>query len=185
MIKRNVTRRAAALLGPLALIAALVLAPAGCRRQRVKVQETEEEAPRLASMIHMADPRAGSQLLSGFHDIEQNAWRWTERRFSVALRPPAGSAQNGGVLNLKFTIPEVTITKLQEITLAASVNGSPLPPETYKKAGDYTYTREVPPHVLTGESVRVDFTLDKALAPGEADGRELGVVVLNARLEPK
>ena len=42
------------------LLAALAacLALAGCRsKQKVKVQATEEEAPSLASTVHVADPR--------------------------------------------------------------------------------------------------------------------------------
>jgi hypothetical protein len=164
----------------------LLLAPLGCRRSRkVKVQATEEEAPRMASIIHMSDPKTASQLVSGFYDVEQNAWRWAQKRFSVVLRPPTGAAQRGAALNLRFTVPDVVITRLQSVTISASVNGSPLPPETYSKPGEFTYSRDVPPNLLTGESVRVDFTLDKAMAPSEADQRELGVVVLSVGLELK
>jgi len=179
-------RRAAFRLAAAALTAALAFAPLGCKRERkVKVQATEEEAPRLASMIHMSDPKAGGQLVSGFYDVEQNAWRWAQKRFSVVLRPPAGAAQRGAVLNLKFAIPDAVISKLQSETVSASVNGSPLPPETYSKAGEFTYGKDVPSNLLTGESVRVDFTLDKAIAPSASDQRELGVVVLSVGLEAK
>ena len=35
----------------------------------------------------------------------------------------------------------------------------------------------MPPNLLAGESVKVDFALDKALPPGASDQRELGLVV--------
>jgi hypothetical protein len=38
---------------------------------------------------------------------------------------------------------------------------------------------------LTGESVRIDFKLDKAIAPSESDLRELGVVAHSIGLELK
>jgi hypothetical protein len=184
-MKPTTLKRRTALMLCLAVLP-LVFAPLACRRSRnVKVQATEEEAPRLASIIHMSDPKIASQLVSGFYDVEQNAWRWAQKRFSVVLRPPLGSAQRGAALNLKFTVPDVTINRLQNLTLSAAVNGSPLAPETYGKPGEYRYSRDLPPNLLTGEAVRVDFTLDKAMAPSAADQRELGVVVLSVGLELK
>ncbi len=178
------TRRAAALFCLAAL--PFLFAPFGCKRQRkVQVKTTEEEAPRMASMIHMSDPKTASQLVSGFYDVEQNAWRWAQRRFSVVLRTPIGAAQKGATLNLKFTIPDVIIAKLGSVTVAATVNGSALPPEKYDKPGEFSYSRDVPSNLLTGESARVDFTLDKAMAPSDSDQRELGVVVLSVGLEMK
>ena len=56
--------------------------------------------------------------------------------------------------------------------------GSALPPETYTTAGDYFYVREIPASLLTGDSLRVDFQLDKAMPPSSADIRELGIIVL-------
>ena len=180
----NPSRRQALLLCLAAL--PLAVAPLGCRRQKkVQVQATIEEPPRMASMVHMGDAKAAGQLVSGFYDIEQNAWRWAQKRFSVALRPPLGSAQKGATLNLKFTLPGVIVAKLKSVTVSATVNGSALAPETYSKEGEFTYSREVAPNLLTGDAARVDFTLDKALAPSEADQRELGIVVNSVGLEPK
>lgn len=169
------------------LLAALPLlaASSGCKRKKVQVQATEEEAPRMASMVHMGDPKAQAQLVSGFYDIEQNAWRWAQKKFSVALRPPLGAAQKGATLTLKYTVPDVILSKLQSITITPTVNGTALAPETISKAGDYTLTRDVASTLLTGDSARVDFALDKALAPSESDQRELGIVVLSIGLEPK
>jgi hypothetical protein len=160
-----------------ALLVTLAFAPLGCKRQ-----QADQEAPGMASTVHMGDPRIGNQLVSGFYGIEQNAWRWTGRRFSLVLRPPFGSAQKGATLQLRLTVPPVVIEKLKTIALSATIGGSTLPPETYTQAGDYTYTREVAPALLAGESVRVDFQLDKSMPPSGADLRDLGVVVLSAGL---
>src|SRR5262249_23179484 len=121
---------------------AACLALAGCRsKQKVKVQATEEEAPTLASIVHTADPRVASQLISGFYGIEGTAWRWTAGKFSVLLRPPRTSAQQGAVLQLKFAVPDPIINSLKTVSLHATVNGKDLPAETYTKAGEYTYTK--------------------------------------------
>jgi hypothetical protein len=163
----------------------LVFAPPGCKPRKVRVQQTDEEAPRMASALHMGDPKAEAQLVSGFYGIEQGAWRWTQRQFAVVLRPPFGSAAKGATLQLRLTAPPVVIKKLKTISLSATVSGSALPPETYTQPGDYTYTRAVPASLLTGEAVRVDFQLDKAMPPNSSDLRELGVVVVSVGLELK
>ena len=165
---------------------AMLIALAGCRsKQKVRVQATEEEAPSLASTVHTADPRVAAQLISGFYGIEDNAWRWTAGKFSVLLRPPRTAAQKGAILQLKLALPDPIIGPLKSVTLSATVNGTALPPETYTKSGEFTYARDVPPNLMSGEAVKVEFALDKALPPSAADQRELGLVVSVVGFEPK
>jgi hypothetical protein len=167
-------------------VAVLALAPLGCKQARkVQVQQTVEEAPRVASVIHMGDAKAETQLVSGFYGIEGNAWRWAARQFTVILRPPFGASQRGGTLQLNLTIPQVVIDKLKTLSLTAAIDGSPLAPETYTQPGPYTYKRDVPGNLLTADSVKVDFQLDKAIPPSGQDQRELGVVVNSVSLEAK
>jgi hypothetical protein len=171
-------------LGSAALLTLLAFAISGCKKD-VAVEETQEEAPGLAAVVRMGDARVAGQLATGFYGVEQNAWRWTRQNFSVVLRPPAGSAQKGAKLNFKFTIPDSHIAKLQSVTLSGEAGGQPLAPETYKTGGNLTYSRDIPASALTGESVKVDFHLDKVMPPAGADKRELGVVALSVGLEPK
>jgi hypothetical protein len=166
------------------LLVTLALAPLGCKRKPA-VAPPSGEAPGMASTVHMGDPETAPQLISGFYGIEQSAWRWTGRRFSVVLRTPSGAAQKGATLQLRLTVPAVIIEKLKTISLSAAIGATTLPPETYTQAGEYTYTREVPPALLAGDSVRVDFQLDKSIPPSGADARDLGVVVLSAGVELK
>lgn len=159
----------------------------GCRGPESVPVETIEEAPAapLAPMVHAADPKAAFQLVKGFYEIEQNAWRWTAREFSVTLRPPARADEKGAVLRLKLTVPDPVIAKLKSVQLSARVGEATLEPETYSKPGEYTYVRDVPATALGGDAVSVDFSLDKALPPGEVDQRELGIVFTSVGLELK
>jgi len=168
-------------------LAAGLLASAGCKRKarKMTMEPADEETTSLATMVHVADPRATVQLIRGFHDVEQNAWRWTMRKFSVTLKTPAGAAARGATLQLKFVIPDVVLAKLKSLALSASVEGTPLAGETYTAAGEQTYTRDVPPQAFKADAVTVDFVLDKALPPGPADRRELGVIVTTAGLEAR
>lgn len=172
----------------LALLLILILVLPGCKHRKVAVQQTIEDVaapPSVASMIHMGDPKAAGQLISGFHDIENHAWRWTMRQFSVVLRPPPGSAHKDAVLTLNLTVPPVVLQEQKAITIFASIDGHKLPDETWSKPGEYAYKRDVPASLLTSDTVRVDFVLDKAIPPGAKDARELGIVVARVGLEPK
>jgi hypothetical protein len=172
--------------GTVALLLGVALLPlSACKSQSVPVHPQNNEAPPLASSIHMSDAHVEPQLVSGFYGVEQSAWRWTARQFSVLLRPPVGSAKKGAMLELRLTVPPVVIEKLNTVTLSATAGGKPLAPETYTQAGDYVYTREISPNLLGDEVLRVDFALDKSMPPSGADLRELGVIVLSAALNPK
>ncbi len=175
-------RRLVLSLFPLLLIAALAFAPAGCKRRKKKAPE---EPTGLATMVHAADPRAQTQLVRGFHGVEQNAWRWTAGSFAATLRPPAGAAQKGATLQFKFVIPDVILNQLKQMTLSVKVNGQALPPETYTKAGEYTYSRDVPANLLTQDVVNVEFALDKFLPASAQDIRDLGVIMTMVGFEAK
>jgi hypothetical protein len=163
------TRRAA-ILGAVAL--ALTI---GCRHKDKG----------LSSMVSMADPTTATQLASGFHAVESGAWRWTMKKFSIVLKPPQGSDQNGATLRFKLFVPDDQINRLGPITLSAEINGAQLDPETYSKPGDTVYSRPVPADALKGSSVKVNFSLDKAREPDNVDGRQLGVVASVIGLQPR
>lgn len=172
------------LLFAVAMLAALAFP--GCKREeRARLNATEEEPPGLASIVHVADPRTAAQLLKGFYDVEQNSWRWTTGKFAVALRPPLGATQQGATLTVKLTIPDPVIQSSKRLTLTAAVGNVTLPAETYTQAGEYTFSRDVPAGALAGNSVTVQFSLDKTIPPSGADRRELGIVVTTVGLEPK
>jgi hypothetical protein len=162
--------------------AVLMLASSSCKPNAEG--SGEAVAGSLMSTVHMADPKAAGQLLRGFYPVEGNAWRWTAGKFAVALRPPAGAAQSGAKLVARFTIPESSLARIKSMTLSASVGGLALPPETYKKAGEYTYTRDVAATALSGGKVVVEFALDNYLPAGTVEARELGVVAGSIEFEP-
>lgn len=165
-----------------------LLASLSCCRapESVPVETIEEPAVSdLAPMVHAADPKAAFQLARGFHEIEQNAWRWTTKEFAVTLRPPLRASEKGAILRLKLAVPEAALQRLKAVTLSARLGGIDLDPETYSKPGEYVYTREVPPSALGGDAVSVEFSLDKAIPPGDVDQRELGVIVTSVGLEAK
>ena len=142
-----------------------------------------EPPAELLSKVHVADPRGAVQLLEGFYDVEQGAWRWTKKAFSVALKPPPPLPDQPVTLELRLTVPEVSIQRLQTLTLSATVNGVPVGAETFDKPGDYAFTKPVPAEALDEEIAKVEFRLDKAIAAGEIESRELGLVASSIALK--
>jgi hypothetical protein len=172
-----------------ATLAASAMWCAGCSNDKtVPLKETVEEAPtapKLLSAVNMGDPKAEKQLLGGFYAIEADAWRWTAKDFSVALRPLAGAAAQGATLDFALSVPQAAIDKLHTVTLSATINGTALAPETYSHEGAAVYKREIAPNLLAGDLVRIDFHLDKAMPPANGDMRQLGVVARSVALEAK
>ena len=169
-------------------VAVLLAGPAGCNRNRPKVEATIEEAPPQQmerTMVPANDPQASKQLTKGFHEIEQGRYRWTMGQFSVRLLAPAHASERGATLILKLAIPEPLIKKLQSMKLSASVDGVALPAETYTKPGEHVYSRDLAAQAFAKRVVTVDFALDKYFPPSEADRRELGVVVTAVGFEAK
>jgi hypothetical protein len=166
----------------LAAAAALLLA-AGCKRKLTLVGTEEEQNQRPLSRAESNDPRTRFQLFRGFHGIEPFGWCWTQGRFSLALAPPAGS--DAAVLELSVTMAGPLLSRKGPVTLSVRVNGAPLDPETYSKPGDFSYRRDVPAAALRPFPVRVDCSLDRYLASGEVENRELGLIFHSAALRPK
>jgi FkbM family methyltransferase len=144
----------------------------------------EWSAQPLASTILISDTSASGQLIRGFYSLERKSWRWTGGKFTVALRPPDGADSSGAVLVLKFAFPEVSFSKLREVTISAVVGSTKAPPASFNTPGSHTYRAYVPASALGNSTIEVDFSLDKFL-PASEYGRDLGIIVTSVGFEPK
>ena len=108
-------------------------------------------------------PLVRTQLLSGWHKLESDAWRWTERRFSVAV-------EEAGALTLRCTAPASLLDRLGPLAVTARVDGAVIARREFASPGDYDVAVQVKPGVI-------EFETDKALPPDAADGRERGLIV--------
>ena len=167
-----------------ALLVVALAAPACRPRDKVRLEPTEENLS-LMSEVHTADPAGAQQLIRGFHPVEQNSWRWTQGKFAVLLKPPPTAAKNGAHVYLNVTVPEPVAQKLGSVTLTALLNGTTLGSATWTQAGEYTFTSEVPASSIGTEPVTFDFVLDRFLAAGAVDSRELGVIVSRVGLRSR
>jgi hypothetical protein len=135
------------------------------------------------SRIDLSEVRTADQLLSGFYQLENGAWRWTAREFSAGLRPPDGAEQRGATLELYFYLPDFQVEALGPMTLSASTGTYELSPQTFSKGGTYIYSRKVPKEALATSLLPVTFSFDKATEPLTSDGRELAAIVSKIELQ--
>jgi hypothetical protein len=149
------------------------------QRNGAAYAEIVEVAPNTGQYLQRK-PREADEL-HGFHQLEAGGWRWTRREFAVTLRSPAQRAR----LVVQLYIPDSIFQKLGPMTLTARIGSHQLPPETYRQAGRYAFTRDVEAGWLEAGRTRVDFALDKCLPPTSSDARELGIVVTSVTLEPR
>src|SRR5688572_7439269 len=56
----------------------------------------------LSSSVAMGDLRAAHHLREGFYSVEDSAWRWTAKRFSVELGLPPGAREKGARLRVEL-----------------------------------------------------------------------------------
>jgi hypothetical protein len=168
------------------VLACLVVLGAACkRRDPIKTEPTDESGVTLKSVVKTNDPQSAIQLLKGFHEIEQGAWRWTASHFIVSLKTPVGAAERGAVLTMTLAAPEPVVLKFGPITVKAKSGGTDLGTETYSTTGQHTFKADVPASLLKGDALTVEFTADKFLPPGDNDLRELALIVSSVGLDPK
>jgi hypothetical protein len=137
------------------------------------------------SFVKMNDPDADHQLLAGFYGVESGAWRWTSNSFSVRLRRPDASP-NGATLSFSFFLPDSVIHRLGAVTLTAWVRGATLKSTRYSRPGGYVFTSDIPQDAFAGQTMIVDFTLDKSISPDpNGDQRVLGVIANSIGLAAK
>lgn len=110
-----------------------------------------------------------NQLVDGWHVLENGAWRWTARRFGLTVAPGAQR------LSLKVTVPPNLELPL---TLTARAEGAVIATHTLTRSGDFECAQHIPP----GDEVLVEFELDGALPPDNADARERAIIVRGIEL---
>jgi len=121
----------------------------------------------------LAAPPCDFRLLRGWHHLEYDAWRWTERAFSMEVT--AYAPLRPATLRFLFQLPEVVLTSTPALTLSVRVNGTPLVSVIYSTPGEHEYIGSIP--ALDAGVATVEFELDHAIAPTEVDRRELGLLV--------
>jgi hypothetical protein len=117
--------------------------------------------------VSAADPKVAPQRLWGFYPREGADWSWTTDRFAVAFAPMRP------VLRLRFSFAPTP--ERRQVTVAATINGRSLGPQTYSTGGELEYTRELELWDVS-RPAKVEFVVDPTWKAA-GDKRTLGLVV--------
>jgi hypothetical protein len=153
-------------------------------RSRAVTADAPAAAEQPAIVVEMGDAGSHSTLIEGFHEVEEGAWRWTEKHCVLLIALPAEAARAGAVFRFKFTIPEPAAARYGSQTISAKIGSTLLAEQHFDTAGDYEFCADIPAEALSGDLLRLELALGKSFVP-EGDGRELGVIAERATLEAK
>jgi tRNA (mo5U34)-methyltransferase len=145
------------------------------RASRPDTPQNDERAFCLVRNRRLTDPGLTAALLTGWHQLEQGHWRWTERCFSAEMAIPEDRSR--ATLELHFVYPDSLKQHIESIRLKASIGNVLLGETHYSSNGEHVYRATVPSRLLRNSTVTVMFELDQALPPDSVDMRERGVVV--------
>lgn len=118
----------------------------------------------------IAKSRQTIRLTGGWHEIENQAWRWSTGEFGATISGGAGARR----LRLEFqVVPELLVQG--PLTVSGELSARALPAQTITSPGKHVYECEIPPVV---DDVSVAIRLSHTFREGDrADGRDLGVIV--------
>ncbi len=160
-----------------------LLAGSSCKTRKPKPEVlVDDTQAQLGSIVAANNPQTAAQLLRGFYDLENGAWRWTMPKFAISFRPPIGAKEKGAQLKADMVLPEVIFSKTGPIEITVSCNGKAIGKQKFAQAGDAKLALAVPAELLSTEAVTLEFILDKWLPPGPADPRDLGMIFSSAGL---
>jgi hypothetical protein len=135
-----------------------------------------------ASRVTTGDPQCDGQL-TGFHQIEQEGWRWSSKEFTAKLGMPARRTAAGLKLVTVVYVPDSVIRRLGPITLTASLGGEVIGRQVFRRAGSHRLTARLDASKLDPRLNTFRFALDKSVEPSPEDKRQLGVIVSSIAIE--
>ena len=82
-----------------------LLAGLSCKTRKPKPEVlVDDTQAQLGSIVAANNPQTAAQLLRGFYDLENGAWRWTMPKFAISFRPPVGAKEKGGLLKADLVL---------------------------------------------------------------------------------
>jgi len=115
-------------------------------------------------------PRYSVKLMEGWYPLEQNSFRWTERRFSIQIN-------RSHLMKFSTLLFNFRLSTSGPVTLAATVNGVSMRPAAFATEGEQTYEIKLPLEAADASTVKIDFAVDKCLPARAFDERELALLV--------
>jgi len=147
----------------------------GCAVDSDPVNPAADERMFVLAKSRTRHPELDVRPLDGWYAVENDAWRWTAKRFALQVTlPESGRASE---FALRFTVPEVVLAGGGKVRLACWIGGEHAGTISCEAAETIEFRGRFPANVPRGSAVRLDFSVDGAFEGSAADRRELGVIV--------
>jgi tRNA (mo5U34)-methyltransferase len=116
------------------------------------------------------------RLIRGWHQLECNSWRWTERAFSVELSRPEHHSK--ATLEMGFVYPDLLKERIGRLRISTRIDDTMVQDLEYSSTGAHYYRIRVPERLLGSSTVLAEFELNGAIPPDSADLRERGIQIV-------
>jgi tRNA (mo5U34)-methyltransferase len=147
---------------------------AGCLTESNPVEPLADQRIFLLLKSRARYPDLQVRPVSGWHEVEQDAWRWTRKRFSLELVLPKDEPVRE--FALKFTVPEVVISGSPSVRVTCDIGGEKAGSITCDSPGTIEFRGVFPESALARPAIALDFEVESSFtSPG--DERELGILV--------
>jgi hypothetical protein len=144
----------------------------GCLLDSNPVDAGADERMFLFLRSRVRFPAMHFRLLAGWHQVEDERWRWTEKSFTFEASLPEDEPARE--FALRISLPE-SIMGEQGVTLACEVNGRAAGSNSFRTPGTHEYRGSFE-GIDTSEPVLFRFNVSHSFRP-EQDCRSLGVII--------
>jgi len=110
----------------------------------------------------------------GWFEPENNAWRWTAKRFGIEVVPAAGGTLSEFALRIE--VPTGLLVAGEPLRVTCSIDGTPAGALTCTQAESLEFRGRFPQSSTAG-TIRLDFRVESGYVAPSGDLRELGVIV--------
>lgn len=140
----------------------------GCTVDSTPVDAAADERAFILAKSATRHPGLRARLLEGWHTIENDAFRWTAKRFALEVTTPEGSR----AFALRFWAPEAVLAS-GLLRLSCTIAGQPAGTTTCDSPDPIEFRGSFP---VAGTTFRLDFSVESGFQP-DGDSRELGICV--------
>lgn len=140
----------------------------GCSTNSDPVHPEADERAVVVVKSRTRHPGLHVHLLEGWHAVEENAFRWTAKRFSLEVTLP----ERANEFALRFFLPDAAYGS-GPVRVSCTTSGQPAGAMTCESSAALEFRGRFPFEAVT---LQLDFSVESNFQP-PGDGRELGICV--------
>jgi hypothetical protein len=120
-------------------------------------------------------PELYARPLEGWHEVEQDKWRWTAKRFSIEVTLP--STERPAEFALRLRVPEMILADQNHVSVSCRIDRSVVGTMQCDRADVVEFRGRFPESAAPGSIVRLDFSVESSYQSTAGDTRDLGIAI--------